>query len=388
MISHPLYSLHNFDPKIIDRKYLTELSIDISKIDEVVLYRLEKSSKNFIASYQNERLHINDVIIKSEISNKTQLPIHKYNKNSKCPSNVLEMNPVVGCSYKCLYCLATSGVHDKKILIYSNYPEYIKKHLEDTVNIEYWYYLGAKTDAFQDVIIETGLIHSIIKEFILHYKKYPKSKKKLFIVTKGGIDQIEYLYNGKSIINLLSEIKERVYYNISIGIMPDDIRTIFEPKAPFMEQRIKAFIECQRNGINANHTVLQPIIETYLNDGIIDDYLSMIKNINCINFKPEFLTVTIENLAVLAQVIGYLDKSIESKIYKQYLPSENQDIKKNGRTAPNRKQSLETLIKLKEKGEQYGLTMSICCWVREAYSVSTNYFPIINNNKYLCDFKA
>ena len=103
------------------------------------------------------------------------------------------------------------------------------------------------------------------------------------------------------------------------------------------------------------------------------------------NFKPEFLTACVENMTLLTQILEPYDKNILKKVFETYFQDENLDhIKQRGRTAPTRQSSVFWINKMKEIAEHYGISISICYWVRKQLNISDDDIPIINENGFKC----
>ena len=156
-----------------------------------------------------------------------------------------------------------------------------------------------------------------------------------------------YEYEGETILDLFVKLKDKMQFNTSVSIMPTEFRNILEPFAAPIEDRLGAVRLCQENGIPANSALIQPIFTPYLTDDHIHEFFDTLHDAGIINYKPEFLTACMENLAMLGQWLGYFDKSMEKALYEDYIMPENADHKKQrGRTAPNRALSTENIRKM------------------------------------------
>jgi hypothetical protein len=56
--------------------------------------------------------------------------------------------------------------------------------LANNKNKPFLYYFSAKTEAFSEPHLQSGIAHDVLYAFIQHYKEFPESKAVLFIVTK------------------------------------------------------------------------------------------------------------------------------------------------------------------------------------------------------------
>jgi DNA repair photolyase len=142
---------------------------------------------------------------------------------------------------------------------------------------------------------------------------------------------------------------------------------------------------CQERGIQANSALVQPIFVPYLTDEHIKEFFDMLHDAGIVNYKPEFLTACMENLAQLGQWLGYFDKTMERDLYMDYISPKNADHRKQrGRTAPNRALSIENIQRLMKYTDTIGMSTSICFWVRNQLKVPTSIIPIINRNGFQC----
>lgn len=380
--SKDVYNLKGFQARVVDRDYLNSLGVRVVPSVET-LKGLINGSIVF-----NERLKGGTVIpgpeleiIETDVNG--EMDVHNY--TGACPALTYEINPVIGCNVGCLYCLVTDGVHINKMKAFSNYHLLVRRILEEKYKEPHYYYFSPKTEAFQEPTLQTGIAHNILKEFINHYERHPDSKARIFIASKAGTRQLLYRYNGERIIDLFIKLKDKMQFNTSVSIMPPLLRTIIEPFAPSIEDRLNAVLLCQEHGIMSDSALVQPIMPPYLTDENMHDFFISLKNMNIINYKPEFLTVCMENLAMLGQLLGYYDKAMEKALYEYYIAPENADHKKQrGRTAPNRENSRNFLNRLMEVSSQFGLSISICYWVRQQLSVSEQMIPLINEKGFQC----
>ena len=425
-----VYSLPGFTPQIIDEAYLSNLGVQTLPSPET-LSKLTEGSRIFLNRYQKKTVIPISRAVLTEVDYETyDTTIHNY--TGRCPTLTFEINPVVGCNVGCQYCLVTDGVHEQEIKILDNYHLYVRKLLKEmngtpTANVtkedlqeknrllaelaraiesapekkleierkitelskgknwNHYYYFSPKTEALQEPTLVTGLAHRILREFIEHFKEYPDSNARLFIASKAGIRHLMAQYEGESLLDLFKELKDKMQYNVSVSIMPSEYRNILEPYAAPIEDRLKAVDACRENGILSDSALVQPIFTPYLTQEHIKEFFDNLHAHGIINYKPEFLTACMENLAMLGQWLGYFDKQMEKALYEDYIMPSNADHKKQrGRTAPDRALSLENIEKMKEYTDSIGMTTSICYWVRKQLQISNEVIPVINENGYQC----
>ncbi len=424
------YTLKDFSPQIVNRKYLEDLGVESDPSDET-LEKLEAGSRQFMNRLQNHTLIPSPRLTIEDIDPEAvETEIHNY--TGRCPTLTFEVNPIKGCNVGCQYCLVTDGVHEQDLVAYGNYHLYIRKLLkemngdvQDTItqeeidhknqllrdlakaietepsrkkeierqitqisigkNWNHYYYFSPKTEAFQEPTLKTGIAHRILKEFIRHFEEYPDSNARLFVASKAGAKHLLCEYEGETILDLFQQLKGKMQYNTSVSIMPTEFRNLLEPYAAPIEERLKAVKMCQDIGILANSALVQPIFTPYLTDDHIREFFDQLHDVGIINYKPEFLTACMENLAMLGQWLGYFDKDLERKLYNDYIMPSNSDHKKQrGRTAPDRALSIENIQKMMRYTETLGMSTSICYWVRKQLSISQKMIPLLNHNGFQC----
>jgi DNA repair photolyase len=130
---------------------------------------------------------------------------------------------------------------------------------------------------------------------------------------------------------------------------------------------------------------VQPIFTPYLTDDHIKSFFNTLHEAGIINYKPEFLTACMENLALLGQYLGYFDKSLERQLYEDYIRPDNADHRKQrGRTAPSRDLSIASIKRLMAYTDILGMSVSICYWVRKQLNLTEDFIPLINRNGFQC----
>ncbi len=377
-----VYNIPGFEPHIIDRDYLTKLGVATIPDDDTI-EGLIRGSQSFIKRLENKSVIPHAEVTIEKIDLNSDLEIHNYTQ--RCPTLTYEVSPVKGCMVGCLYCLVTDGVHEQPLVAYDNYQELLLRFMETHKDQEHYYYYSAKTEAFQEATLQTGIAHNILRTFVAHFEKYPDSKARLFIASKAGVKHLLVEHEGESILDLFKKLKGKMQFNTSLSIMPAQLRTILEPYSAPTEERMAAVRLCQENGILANSALVQPIFPSFLSKERTREFFQMLKDHHIVNFKPEFLTVCMENLAWIGQMLGHIDPQLERAMYEFYLEPENKDHKKQrGRTAPNRKWCLECIGDLMKDAKEYGISTSICYWVRNELKISEEMIPIVNENGFQC----
>ena len=425
-----VYNLKDFAPHIIDEEYLNKLGVKAKPSCET-LKTLTLGSRVFMERIKNHTvIPAPELKIEAVDPDKVETEIHNY--TGHCPTLTFEINPVSGCNVGCQYCLVSDGVHEKQLVAYENYHLYVRKLLEEMngtpacsvteadlkqknmllrelasagrdaperkkeieakivelsrgKNWNHYYYFSPKTEAFQEPTVQTGIAHRILKEFIAHFKKYPDSNARLFIASKAGARHLLYEYEGETILDLFEQLKGKMQFNTSVSIMPSEFRSLLEPYAAPLEERLKSVTLCKERGVQADSALVQPIVMPYLTDEHIKDFFDKLSNAGIINYKPEFLTACMENLAMLGQWLGYFDKNMERELYEIYIQPENADHRKQrGRTAPERELCINAIKKMMAYTQKIGMTTSICFWVRKQLCISDEMIPVLNSNGFQC----
>lgn len=377
-----VYSMKGFAPYIIDREYLTKLGVKVTPDDDTI-EGLIRGSQSFIERFKTKTVIPVPYVVEEEIPLDSNLEIHNYTK--RCPTLTYEVTPVKGCMVGCLYCLVTDGVHEQQLVAYTNYDKLLTRFMETHKDEEHYYYFSAKTEALQEATLQTGIAHNILRTFIAHFEKYPESKARLFIASKAGIKHLLIKHEGESIIDLFTKLKDKMQFNTSLSIMPTELRTIIEPYSAPVEDRMAAVRLCQEHGVLSNSALVQPIFPSFLTPELVKDFFGMLNENNIVNYKPEFLTVCMENLAWIGQILGNIDHDLERSLYEFYLAPENKDHRKQrGRTAPNRSWSLDCIKDFMSVADEFNISTSICYWVRHELNISEEMIPIVNKNGFQC----
>ncbi len=383
-----VYGLEGFEPAVVDGPYLKSLGVE-AEPSAGTLEGLRRGSELFVRRLREHTLIPQQRFCLDTIDPETQ-PEEIHNYTGRCPTLTYEINPVRGCTVGCLYCLVSDGVHERPLLAHDNYHLRVRRLLErengpGSPNKNHYYYFSPKTEAFQEATLLTGIAHRILHEFIDHFRRCPDSNARLFIASKAGTRQLTYLHDGESVLDLMKQLKGKMQFNTSVSIMPPDLRELLEPYAAPIEERLAAVRLCADAGIPASSALVQPIFLPSLTDGEIRVFFDALHGAGIVNYKPEFLTVEMENLAMLGPYLGYFDKAQERQLYEAYLLPSNADHRKQrSRTAPDRKASLEAIRRMMSYTEKLGMSTSICYWVRMQLGITEEEIPLVNRNGFQC----
>jgi DNA repair photolyase len=168
---------------------------------------------------------------------------------------------------------------------------------------------------------------------------------------------------------LLRELRGKVQYNGSIGIMPEYLRNVLEPNVASFEERLEVLEVCQAMGITAESVLAQPLILVYLTPESVEHYMRALAGAGVKNVKPEFLTAEVKNLTVMAQFIHHYNPELLGDFFYPYLKESNRGhIKQRSRLAPERAVCIEKLAMIQRVAREHGITISICNWVKAELS--------------------
>jgi DNA repair photolyase len=364
-----LYDLPGFEPLILTPESLKGEGID--DIDSDTENRLFIGSLKFVELYRDRKLECgNNYTLENSVAD--GLEFHNY--TGLCPKNVLEVSPSAGsCSISCLYCLVSDGSQEKPIRVYQNYPDIVSRELERRKDEKVFFYFSPKTEAFSEPLLESGVSHEILRRFIEHYENYPDSKARLFIASKAGTKHLNFENKGDKIIDLLEWLSGKVQFHGSVGIMPDFFHNVLEPNAPSVENRLEAMELCRDRGIYAYSVLSQPIIPCFLSEELANTYMRKMKSAKIINVKPEFLTTSMENIAIISQYVNHFDKSSLADFLRSYVSLGNRNhIKQRSRTAPDREISSKAMGLISKSAERFGIGVSICNWVKSQLNLDSS----------------
>lgn len=383
-----IYQLPDLAKHPVDAARLRELGVSVQPSAET-LEALERGGRLFARRLQERTLLPHPRYTLQAIDPLTErTEIHNY--TGRCPTLTFEINPVRGCGVGCQYCLVTDGVHEQPLIALENYHLYVRRLLAEkngpgSENQPHYYYFSPKTEAFQEATLLTGIAHRILREFIAHFRACPESRARLFIASKAGAEHLQIKDGGESVLDLFEQLQGKMQFNTSVSIMPDAFRDLLEPYAAPLSERMRAVRLCRERGVRADSALVQPIFTPWLTDGHIRSFFDALHDAGIINYKPEFLTACMENLAMLGPLLGRFGSDLERQLYDAYLPPSNADHRKQrGRTAPDRALSREALAKMRNYTDTLGMSISICYWVRCQLGITEQEIPLVNANGFQC----
>ena len=361
------YALPGFAPLEIDRELLQRAGIDYPIADDIAR-QLAEGSRWFRELFIGRQLAPDNSYVESSAVAEDELEVHNY--TGLCPTNVLEVTPSKGsCACACQYCLVTDGNHVARVSVYTNYVERLKMSLERNSARPLFYYYSPKTEAFSEPHLLNGMAHQILRAFLDHYERHPESKCRMFIASKAGLKHLLVRHRGDTVLRLLGQLRGKIQYNGSIGIMPEYLRNVLEPNVASFEQRLEVLQACQAMGVAAESVLAQPLILVYLTADSVERYIRALAAAGVKNIKPEFLTAEVKNLTVIAQFVHHFNPELLGDFFYPYLKESNRDhIKQRSRLAPDRAVCVEKLDMINRIAGEHGITLSICNWVKAELS--------------------
>ncbi|HPF37873.1 MAG TPA: hypothetical protein P5081_07075 [Phycisphaerae bacterium] len=185
--------------------------------------------------------------------------IVQHANSPTCPRGMLEINPVFGCQFRCVYCgiYALERDYFDEVIVYDDYPAYLDDWLRTNCDMlrDHYFYFSAKTDCFQPALLETGLTLTILEILRKHNARY-------FLVTKAGLPP-------QDIRDAMIDAKDINQVIISATMPDEDLRQKLEPDAAPMEDRLALARFCIDNGIfvTASCCPVLPVTDrTYLRE--------------------------------------------------------------------------------------------------------------------------
>lgn len=166
--------------------------------------------------------------------------ITDFRQTSSC-FNAHEVNPAIGCDFKCRYCSMYAQFQEDThtpVTIYEDYPEYLREYIRKCENKERLIFnFSPKTDAFSYSMIESGMTEEILRVF-------NEEKVRYYILTKGETPP-------ENILKLLEKSKDRNQVIFSSGLLNEDLENLLEPGAPNSSKRMEFAKVCHSLGVTA-----------------------------------------------------------------------------------------------------------------------------------------
>ena len=212
-----------------------------------------------------------------------------------------------------------------KILIYRDYPEWFRDELRNNVSAEgTMYYFSAKTEAFSRQMLKLGITQNILHQFLMHVKETERTEGKcndtLMIITKAGEKDLFAKSDSGTPMELLAKMPDNIQISSSITYFENEkMRKSMEPGAPSKDERLGFIRRLGAEGILAWGVLVQPVFHVFLPS---ESFWLELVDAGIRRASIDIFTTTLENLAVVAQIIGWYDKSAEIKMWNDYINSD------------------------------------------------------------------
>jgi len=317
--------------QLVNAKYLSDLGIEVNNIKPSLLNTLTQASQTAIHSYREmggkpPSIDADEQLpLAPSITISTDVSLSKHGNTPFCAGNIREVIPVNGCQINCLYCLAVSQNRPQtEVQYYDNYSTWFKKQLviNSTDETGFMYYVSPKTEIMSPETVRNGVAHGIFSVFRDHVLSTEATGKRckdtMFVVTKAGVQELLSELNGESILDIITAIPDNIQINTSLTPLGNNpsLRKAIEPGARSIEDRLKFVDALQAKNILSTGALVEPIIFPYAFD---ISFYQQLKQHGIKRVALDLLTTSMENLAVINQVIGWDSKKAEKQMWEAYL---------------------------------------------------------------------
>lgn len=190
------------------------------------------------------------------------------------------INPYIGCEHSCRYCYATfmkrftghTEAWGSFVDVKVNAPEVLQKQLKSITSGRVL--ISSVTDAYQPLEADYKITRQCLEILLQH-------RLSVDILTKSALVLRD--------IDLIKKFKD-IEVGITITTDNDDIRKVFEPKAPSINKRIDTLKILHNNGIS-NYVFIGPILP--MNPEVLSEKISPYVDSIIID-KMNYITKTIK----------------------------------------------------------------------------------------------
>ncbi|MHC5110297.1 MAG: radical SAM family protein [Planctomycetota bacterium] len=264
--------------------------------------------------------------------------IVQHANSPTCPSGMLEINPAFGCEFRCAYCgiYALEKEYYGQVIVYDDYPAYLDRWLCDNPAAikKNFFYFSAKTDCFQDALLEGGVTLSILQVLRKHGARY-------FLVTKAGLPPQE-------IQEELVTARELNQVIVSATMPTEPMRKGIEPGAAPLADRLALASFCVENEIFATASCC-PILP--ISDFVyLKDVFAKLSAVGITHFYFDFARLSRQAVLNLTQLIPEHRDAFErhyfapeARVSSWHLPHRNKMIDKFQPPQPFMLEAFKTL---------------------------------------------
>ena len=266
-----------------------------------------------------------------------------------------ELNPAVGCDYGCIYCsmYAQEGrMQHRPVKIYSDYPEYLESVIREMGDDGKVFNFTPKSDALSPSMVDSGITSEILDVLA-------RNKRHFYILTKSGIPD-------DGIMERLSAMRDLCQIVISSGLPDERYRSVLEPDAPSISDRMEFAALCRKQGISVsgiiapymprlNGSYSKDIIERFCESGVKHTSIQLLK------LSEECLENLCRAMPDYEDILRDIYDKKECNSVEWSLP-QGKTVKRYFARADVIK---DELSKLKQTAASNGMTVSTCRQVME-----------------------
>lgn len=358
---------------IITVQYLKDMNIDVKNIEEELITQLEQASRNALENFQlignvPPLLKLGEELKTRYVDIPEGFSLSFHNNTPTCPKHIIEVNPTLkGCHLNCQYCLAHARIDTNvitEVQIFKNYDVWFRQQLrklrvENDRKYGTMYYISPRTEFFSPRLIKDGVTEGILLAFKDHMEEETRRLGKcldtLMIVTKGGVNQISTPGpKGYTVLELLKSFPDNVQVSLSITHFKrnEALRDAIEPGAPSVAERLEMVRTLQKEEILIQGALTQPLFHVFPPD---QHFWEDLYNAGIRRISVDLLTLTLKNLALIAQIIGWFDKAAEKDILEAYLNTDapSKDGFRRGISMASQRQFFSSVIDSAKKANLY-----------------------------------
>ncbi len=215
----------------------------------------------------------------------TEIQCKSILQKSRLPESPYCLNPYVGCTHRCRYCYARfmrrfTGHSEEEwgsfVDVKVNSPEVLARQLKRT-HVIGPVLIGSVCDAYQPVEKRYGITRACMKLLVEHGVSFS-------VLTKSRLVTRD--------IDILKKGKDKVSVGISLPILEEGFRKVFEPGTSKVQERLNALKELHAHGIKTyvfigpmlpNVTDVESIVTTVAPDA--DEIWGEAINLKCGNSR-------------------------------------------------------------------------------------------------------
>lgn len=276
------------------------------------------------------------VIHRSGIDDEVRIINHA--NSPLCPKRMLELNPALGCEFRCQYCgiYALEKQFYDNVIVYDDFPDYLDRWLAEHGGENYYFYFSAKTDCLQPALIDSGITLACLEILNKHGAQY-------FIVTKGGLPP-------KPICSALVAGRDLNQVIVSVTMPDEAMRELIEPGAAANRDRIEFVKFCVDQNIQVTASCC-PVMP-FGDYDYLRDVIQMLADAGIRHFYFDFARLSREAIERMIDLMPQYRQEFEQCYFTDDARKSSWEIRYRGVTIekyqPPEKQMLRAFQSLKE----------------------------------------